>query len=158
MVVGALLLQPRVIIADEPVSIVDALLRARILESLHQLHLKFGISILYITHDLTTAYQISQNIPIMYWGEEAEVGDVDLVVKQPRHPYTLLLVQSIPRADPNQLWHGHELPVDPSAPVASVTQGYKFADRCPYAMDISRQQRPPLFRTDERCAAACFLI
>ena len=157
MVARALLLQPRLIIADEPVSMVDASLRATILESLRQLHLNFGISLLYITHDLTTAYQISQNILVMYRGEVAEAGDVDLVVKDPRHPYTQLLIQSIPKADPNHPWHGHELPVDPSAPVAAVTHGCKFADRCPYAMEISRQQRPPLFRTDERRAAACFL-
>jgi oligopeptide/dipeptide ABC transporter ATP-binding protein len=137
---------------------VDASLRATILESLRQLHLKFGISILYISHDLTTADQISHNILVMYRGEVAEVGDVDLVVKQPRHPYTQHLVQSIPKADPNHPWHGHELPVDPSAPVAAVTHGCKFADCCPNAMDISRLQRPPLFRTDERRAAACFLI
>ena len=86
MVARALLLQPRLIIADEPVSMVDASLRATILESLRQLHLNFGISLLYITHDLTTAYQISQNILVMYRGEVAEAGDVDLVVKQPRHP------------------------------------------------------------------------
>src|SRR5687768_9077161 len=109
MVARALLLQPRLIIADEPVSMVDASLRATILESLRQLHLKFGISILYITHDLTTAYQISQNILVMYRGEVAEAGDVDLVVKDPRHPYTQLLIQSIPKADPDHPWHGHEL-------------------------------------------------
>src|ERR687897_240 len=78
MVARALLLQPRLIIADEPVSMVDASLRATILESLRQLHLTFGISLLYITHDLTTAYQISQNIIVMYRGQVAEVGDVDL--------------------------------------------------------------------------------
>jgi peptide/nickel transport system ATP-binding protein len=157
MVARALLLQPRLIIADEPVSMVDASLRATILESLRQLHLNFGISLLYITHDLTTAYQISQNILVMYRGEVAEAGDVDLVVKDPRHPYTQLLIQSIPKADPDHPWHGHELPIDPSAPIATDTHGCKFADRCPYAMEISRQQRPPLFRTDERRAAACFL-
>src|ERR671920_444011 len=155
MVARALLLQPRLIIADEPVSMVDASLRATILESLRQLHLNFGISLLYITHDLTTAYQISQNILVMYRGEVAEAGNVDLVVKDPRHPYTQLLIQSIPKADPEHPWQGHELPVDPSAPVTAVTHGCKFADRCPYAMEISRQQRPPLFRTDERRAAAC---
>ena len=157
MVARALLLQPRLIIADEPVSMVDASLRATILESLRQLHLNFGISLLYITHDLTTAYQISQNILVMYRGEVVEAGDVDLVVKEPKHPYTQLLIQSIPKADPNHPWQGHELPVDPSAPVAALTHGCKFADRCPYALDISREQRPPLFRTDERRAAACFL-
>ena len=110
MVARALLLQPRIIIADEPVSMVDASLRATILESLRQLHLRFGISILYITHDLTTAYQISENIIVMYRGEVAEAGDVDLVVKQPRHPYTQLLIQSIPQADPTHRWREYELP------------------------------------------------
>jgi oligopeptide/dipeptide ABC transporter ATP-binding protein len=157
MVARALLLQPRLIIADEPVSMVDASLRATILESLRQLHLRYGISILYITHDLTTAYQISQNILVMYRGSVAEAGDVDLVVKHPQHPYTQLLIQSIPKADPDHPWHGHEVPVDPAKPVALSTQGCTFADRCPYVMDICRATTPPLFRTDERRAAACFL-
>jgi oligopeptide/dipeptide ABC transporter ATP-binding protein len=157
MVARALLLQPRLIIADEPVSMVDASLRATILESLRQLHLKFGISILYITHDLTTAYQISQNILVMYRGSIAEAGEVEPVVKRPRHPYTQLLIQSIPKADPSHPWSGHELPVDPSSPRVISTHGCKFADRCPYVMEMCRLTQPPLFRTDERRAAACFL-
>jgi oligopeptide/dipeptide ABC transporter ATP-binding protein len=156
MVARALLLQPRLIIADEPVSMVDASLRATILESLRQLHLRFGISLLYITHDLTTAYQISQNIIVMYRGEVAEAGDIDAVVKQPRHPYTQLLIQSIPQPDPSHRWREGELPVaEKAGPVA--TQACRFADRCPYVMDICRTQNPPLFLTDERRAAACFL-
>src|SRR5918999_6489669 len=114
MVARALLLQPRLIIADEPVSMVDASLRATILESLRQLHLNFGISMLYITHDLTTAYQISHNIIVMYRGEAVEVGDVRLVVKQPRHPYTQLLIQSIPLADPSRPWRQHKVAADPA--------------------------------------------
>src|ERR671918_958781 len=134
MVARALLVQPRLIIADEPVSMVDASLRATILESLRQLHLQFGISMLYITHDLTTAYQISQNILVMYRGEVAEAGDVDLVVKQPQHPYTQLLIHSIPQADPNHPWTHHELPADPARPLVTAPQHCKFVNRCPYAM------------------------
>ncbi len=110
MVARALLLRPRLIIADEPVSMVDASLRATILESLRQLHREFGISLLYITHDLTTAYQISENIIVLYRGEVAEAGDVELVVKEPQHPYTQLLIQSIPKADPDHPWHGTRAP------------------------------------------------
>ncbi len=157
MVARALLLQPRLIVADEPVSMVDASLRATILESLRQLHLKFGISLLYITHDLTTAYQISQNIVVMYRGEVAEVGDVDLVVKSPKHPYTQLLINSIPLADPDRPWTSHEVATDPATPRAISTTGCKFADRCPYVMDICPTAPPPLFRIDERRAAACYL-
>jgi peptide/nickel transport system ATP-binding protein len=157
MVARALLLQPRLIIADEPVSMVDASLRATILESLRQLHLRFGISLLYITHDLTTAYQISDNILVMYRGSAAEVGDVDLVVKRPEHPYTQLLIQSIPQADPNRPWVNQELDTDGAAPAVTGAQYCRFVDRCPHAMDICRQETPPLFRTDARRAAACFL-
>ena len=102
MVARALLLRPRLIIADEPVSMVDASLRATILESLRDLNRRFGISIIYITHDLTTAYQISENIVVLYRGAVAEVGDVERVVKQPEHPYTRLLIGSIPRPDPER--------------------------------------------------------
>jgi peptide/nickel transport system ATP-binding protein len=154
MVARALLLQPRLIIADEPVSMVDASLRATILESLRQLHDRFGISILYITHDLTTAYQISDNILVMYRGQVAEAGDVDHVVKQPRHPYTQLLIQSIPQADPSKAWRG-EGPTDDATGLGSG--GCKFADRCPAVMDMCRTAAPPLFRLDDRRAAACYL-
>jgi oligopeptide/dipeptide ABC transporter ATP-binding protein len=157
MVARALLLQPRVIIADEPVSMVDASLRATILESLRQMHLTYGISILYITHDLTTAYQISRNILVMYRGEVAEAGDVDLVVKQPEHPYTQLLIQSIPKADPNHPWTHHELPPDPARPVVTAAESCRFVNRCPYAMEICRRENPPLFRTAEHRAVSCFL-
>jgi peptide/nickel transport system ATP-binding protein len=158
MVARALLIKPSLIIADEPVSMVDASLRATILESLRQLHLKFGISMLYITHDLTTAYQVSHNIIVLYRGEVAEVGDVDLVVKDPKHPYTQLLIQSIPVADPKKPWTKHDITADQSvvsAPSSGV--GCKFADRCPHAMEICRRQTPPLFRTNKHRAAACFL-
>jgi peptide/nickel transport system ATP-binding protein len=157
MVARALLLQPRLIVADEPVSMVDASLGATILESLRQLHLTFGISILYITHDLTTAYQISRDILVMYRGELAEVGAVDLVVKQPRHPYTQLLIQSIPRADPDHPWQRHDVSGNGAGHGAVEIEHCQFVARCPHAMDLCRQQTPPLFRTDERRAAACFL-
>jgi peptide/nickel transport system ATP-binding protein len=157
MVARALLMQPRLIVADEPVSMVDASLRATILESLRQLHLKFGISLLYITHDLTTAYQISQNIIVMYRGQVAEVGDVDLVVKAPKHPYTQLLINSIPLADPDRPWTNQEIAADPATPAPVSTAGCKFADRCPHVMDTCTTAPPPLFRIDERRAATCYL-
>lgn len=157
MVARALLIRPRLIIADEPVSMVDASLRATILESLRKLHDEFGISMLYITHDLTTAYQISRNIIVLYRGDVAEVGDVDLVVRKPLHPYTQLLIESIPVIDLSQTWKKEKL-TDESQSVASVpAQGCKFANRCPHVMDICRQQAPPLFRTDQGRAVSCFL-
>ena len=104
MVARALLLKPRIILADEPVSMVDASLRATILESIQELKDNLGISVVYITHDLTTAFQISDEILIMYRGNVVEYGDVAKVIQNPLHAYTQLLIESIPQADPDKRW------------------------------------------------------
>ena len=158
MVARALLIRPRIIIADEPVSMVDASLRATILGSLKELNQAFGISLIYITHDLTTAFQISDNIVVLYRGSVAEVGDVEKVVGNPQHPYTRLLVGSVPLPDPDKQWHA-EPPPSEEARKASATphEGCAFAARCPAAMAICREARPPLYQIDEYRAAACYL-
>lgn len=158
MVARALLLRPRLIVADEPVSMVDASLRATILDSLRQLNQKFGISVIYITHDLTTAYQISENIIVLYRGSVVEAGDVELVVKDPKHPYTRLLVGSVPLPDPNRTWEKEKMPSDVSARAAKTAGGCKFADRCPYVMQICGEKVPPLYRGNPHRVAACFLL
>ncbi|HVC33762.1 MAG TPA: ABC transporter ATP-binding protein [Chloroflexota bacterium] len=152
----ALLLHPRLIIADEPVSMVDASLRATILESLVKLHTEFGISFLYITHDLTTAYQISDNIIVLYRGSVAEVGDVDLVIKQPQHPYSRLLISSIPEPNVDHRW-GEEQALPGTEVKLRSNHSCRFADRCPFVMPMCTESVPPLYRTDDSRAAACFL-
>ena len=104
MIARALLLRPRILIADEPVSMVDASLRATILESLWRLKEDRGISIVYVTHDLTTAYQIGDRIVVMYRGEVVEDGDPDSVIRNPVHPYTRALVGAVPPPDPSIDW------------------------------------------------------
>lgn len=104
MVARAFLLRPKIIIADEPVSMVDASLRATILEELKLLREKYGISIVYITHDLTTAYQVADNILILYKGQVVEAGEVEYVINDPKHPYTKLLVDCIPQPNPDVKW------------------------------------------------------
>jgi len=104
MVARTLLLRPRVIVADEPVSMIDASLRATVLGNLLQLKRQFGISLVYITHDLTTAYQISDRIIVLYQGDVVEAGDPEQIVRAPRHPYTQLLIRSIPEPDPERRW------------------------------------------------------
>jgi peptide/nickel transport system ATP-binding protein len=157
MVARAMLVRPRLIIADEPVSMVDASLRATILDCLRQLKEDFGISLIYITHDLTTAYQISDNIVVLYRGSAVEAGDVRHVVKDPQHPYTRLLVGSIPQPDPDHPWQREGLARDSADAAAPEASGCTFADRCPNTMDICLKERPPLFQTQPRRAAACFL-
>ena len=160
MVARALLQNPRVILADEPVSMVDASLRATILESLMKLKQDLGISLIYITHDLTTAYQISKDIYILYRGSVAEVGSVEQVIKDPQHPYTKLLVNSIPLPDPDIRWGGQtdmEQAQLTSGLKGAHGHGCKFANRCPFVMTECHQEQPPLYRTHEDRAVACFL-
>lgn len=158
MVARALLLQPRVILADEPVSMVDASLRATILESLRALNRDFHISILYVTHDLTTAFQICENIIVMYQGTVVEAGSVEDVIANPQHPYTQLLVDSIPRMQAVRNWEQEERePTLTSLDDAKQSAGCRFADRCPAVMEKCWTVRPSLYRTKEHQVARCFL-
>jgi peptide/nickel transport system ATP-binding protein len=161
MVARAVLLRPRLIIADEPVSMVDASLRATILDSLRQLNRDYGMSIVYITHDLTTAFQISDNVIVLYRGSIAEAGDVELVVREPQHPYTQLLINSVPQPNPQHHWGTVQVRSESGGAVRAAA-GHRptactFTDRCPFAMDVCRQSPPPLYRLDSARAAACFL-
>ena len=156
MVARALLLRPRIIVADEAVSMVDASLRATILQNLLTLNTEFGISIIYITHDLTTAYQVGQNIIVLYQGAMVEAGDVELVIKNPKHPYTQLLVSSIPHPDPTKMWDEEEV-VATTGNSGGGREQCLFVDRCPHAMDVCWDRPPPQFLVDQRRAASCFL-
>ncbi|MBL8593922.1 MAG: ABC transporter ATP-binding protein [Devosia sp.] len=108
-VARALLLKPKLLIADEPVSMVDASLRANILESLKNLHRDHGVTIIYITHDLTTAYHVADTITVLYRGDVVEKGDVETVIRNPQHAYTRLLVDSIPWPNLDQKWGQHSV-------------------------------------------------
>jgi oligopeptide/dipeptide ABC transporter ATP-binding protein len=156
MVARALLLKPKLIIADEPVSMIDASLRATVLANLRQLRDEFGISLIYITHDLTTAFQVCDDIIVLYRGYVAEAGDVRQVVKDPQHPYTQLLVGSIPRPDPDHLWLEEPEP-SPLAAQAHPDKGCPFNIRCPHTFEPCLVEAPPFFRTDPRRAATCYL-
>jgi peptide/nickel transport system ATP-binding protein len=156
MVARALLLKPRLIIAHEPVSMIDASLRASVLDTLRRLNQELGISLIYITHDLTTAYQISSDIVVLYSGTVAEAGAAEQVVKSPQHPYTQLLVGSIPRPDPDQPW-SEEPPPSEMAHLAKPGIGCKFAPRCPHTFAPCLVEAPPLYRIHTHQAATCYL-
>ena len=158
MVARALVLKPRVILADEPVSMVDASLRATILESLRTLNRELGISILYVTHDLTTAYQICESIIVMYRGVVVEAGTVARVIRAPKHPYTQLLVDSIPQMRAVRNWaHDEEEAPSRLTEETRVSTGCKFANRCPAVMAHCWTQKPPLYQVDADRATRCFL-
>ena len=154
MVARALLLKPKLIVADEPVSMVDASLRATILSSLRELTDNRGISILYITHDLATAYQVSDSILVLYRAHVAEAGAVERVVAAPQHPYTQLLISAIPRAHVVRDWLMQEDEARRGDPVLTAA-GCRFADRCPHAAPACLSAPPGLYRTEPRRAVAC---
>jgi peptide/nickel transport system ATP-binding protein len=155
-VARALVLKPKLLVADEPVSMVDASLRASILETLRDLQKTFKVSIIYITHDLTTAFHIANSIIVLYRGSVMEAGDVDTVIKNPQHPYTRLLIDSIPWPDINRHWGETEIKAKETDYTAQAT-GCKFLARCPFAFWPCKDPTP-LFRLSEYQAASCFLF
>ncbi len=156
VVARSLLLQPKIIVADEPVSMIDASLRANILTQLKELRDEFGISLLYITHDLATAHQISDQILILYRGRVVEVGDASTVIQQPQHPYTQLLVSSIPRPDPERRWEGTvEIPLEELSP-SGDRAGCLFRHRCPHAM-VECETTPGDYAGGFGQTVACYL-
>jgi peptide/nickel transport system ATP-binding protein len=158
MVARALVLKPKLIVADEPVSMIDASLQVRILDIFRNLKEHFGISFLYITHDLSTAYQISDDIYVLYSGSVMENGNIDNVIETPQHPYTQLLVRSIPVPDPNIRWEGRTTSsaAEISGNVAT-SGGCKFYARCPHAMQECTLAPPPAYPVGENQFAACYL-
>lgn len=151
----ALITRPSLIVADEPVSMVDASLRMSIVNMFRKLKEDQQVSILYITHDLATAYYAADRIAVMLRGWIVEMGPVEEVLGNPMHPYTQNLKQSIPQADPDSLWEEKvnlaELETDEFSRV-----GCKFAGRCPAVMDICRKKVPPNFIHEGRMVK-CFL-
>lgn len=157
MMARAYITRPKLIVADEPVSMVDASLRASILEVMMRLR-DDGISFLYITHDLSTATQIGDQIFILYQGGIAETGDSLKVINEPQHPYVQLLVNSVPMPDPDVKWEGTiELPAEEEMRTSHLA-GCRFYPRCPYRMDKCLDGNPPLYAIDDvDHRASCFL-
>jgi peptide/nickel transport system ATP-binding protein len=158
MMARAYLIKPEVIVADEPVSMVDASLRAAILDAMLRLRDEAGISFLYITHDLSTAYQVGDQIYILYQGSVAESGGTTRVIDNPHHPYVQLLIDSVPAPDPEEKWgEDIELPDEEVLRAADAT-GCRFYPRCPQRMDRCMQAHPPLYKIDDvDHVAACYL-
>jgi peptide/nickel transport system ATP-binding protein len=130
----ALLTDPTLLIADEPVSMVDASLRMSIVNLFKKLRDELGVSVLYITHDLATAYYVSDRIGIMFRGNLVEMGPVEEVLMKPKHPYTRLLRESIPEADPKKRWT-QAINLSELEHEEYRRKGCKFAGRCPDASE-----------------------
>ncbi len=157
MVARAYMLRPRLIVADEPVSAVDASLRAMILDIMLRLRDTRKISFLYITHDLSTAYQISDLMYVLFQGTTVERGTTSKIIEDPRHPYVQELIDSIPVPDPKVKWDTHiSLPSEEVMRMTNRT-GCRFYPRCSRHMDICAQAFPQMVRVDEDHEVACYL-
>lgn len=158
MLARVYILRPKLLVADEPVSMLDASLRAVFLDHLKDFK-KNGISCLYITHDLNTAYYISDYIMIIYAGKILEKGSVEEVIRNPLHPYTKMLITSIPVPDPTKRWTD-KVKID-IAQLQKVSgretiEGCVFYHRCNYAMDVCRDSSPSMKDVEDH-EVSCFL-
>lgn len=154
-VARAIIPHPELLVADEPVSMIDASLRMNVVNLFKKLRDNFNINILYITHDLSTAYYVSDLIAIMYRGNVVEYGPATTVLTQPAHPYTELLLDSVPKI--GEKWS--ELVRLPDLETKEYGYvGCKFAGRCPYVREICRKVKPPLVQTEDEREVLCFKL
>ena len=147
--------EPKVLLADEPVSMLDVSIRLGVLNLLADLRDRERLAILYVTHDIASARYLADTIMVMYAGKVVEAGPADEITNDPAHPYTQLLLSAAP--DPytdEKPWLGAA-----GAPPSLVNppSGCRFHPRCPHAMPICSAQQPPTFPVDGRHAAACWL-
>jgi peptide/nickel transport system ATP-binding protein len=150
----ALVLKPKIIIADEPVSMLDVSIRAEMLELMEELQKKYEISYIYITHDLATARFFGHRIAIMYLGKIVETGPVGEVLLHPRHPYTQALIDAISEPNPDNLYVEKKVRINEPLDI-DVYDGCRFRARCPYAIDKCKDE-PPLEKLNQS-EVACFV-
>jgi peptide/nickel transport system ATP-binding protein len=155
-VARAFVLDPEFIVADEPVSMLDASIRSEVLKLLLAAQKKLRTSFLYITHDIALARHVCDRIAVMYLGKIVEQGPTEQVVHEPQHPYTKALIAAVPVPDPT----ARRIRVTIKGEVPSAINpppGCRFNTRCPYAMEICRKKEPPLIKVGNNRLLACHL-
>jgi len=150
----ALVLRPKIIIADEPVSMLDVSIRAEVLDLMKNIQKKNNISFIYITHDLATARYFGQRIIILYLGKIMEFGTIDRVLLEPRHPYTQALIDAISEPDPDNLYKEKIIRINDPLDI-DFYSGCRFLARCPYA--IKKCNDVPMLETRDGRNVACFV-
>jgi peptide/nickel transport system ATP-binding protein len=155
-VARALILNPKFMVADEPVSMLDMAIRAEILNMMSNLRERHGLTLLFITHDLAVAKYFCDSIAIMYLGKIVEQGGAEEVIDKPLHPYTKALISAVPVPDPTMKIG--EIPIKGEVPTpTNIPPGCRFRLRCPYAFDQCRKDEPDLREIERGHFAACFL-
>ena len=145
----ALILNPKLVIADEPVSMIDLSTRAEILYMMKELQEKRNLSYIYITHDLSTARYFADRIAVMYLGKIIEIGNADEIIDNPKHPYTKALIEAVPDISSGRVNIIKELPIKGEIPNASdIPTGCRFHPRCIYAKEECKIKSPDLENID----------
>ena len=149
-IVRALIARPRLLLADEPVSMLDASLRVNVLNMLKEIETKLGISVIYVTHDLATAYYVGDEIGVLYRGTLVEYGPIEKVFSDPLHPYTKLLLDSLLEPDPGVRERVRPVKLSAMELREYLIEGCRFANRCPYAEEGCWKRLPPMVEVDGR--------
>ena len=151
----SLVIEPKLIIADEPVSMLDVSIRAQILDILRQLSIKRKITIFYITHDLITSRYIGDEISVMYAGNIVETGPINEILSNPLHPYTQGLLDAVSEPKFENIDKEKIIRIKNFDSIASES-GCKFINKCPYSMDICKNE-PKLKRIEKNHNVSCFI-
>jgi peptide/nickel transport system ATP-binding protein len=159
VIAGALVLDPAVIVADEPVSMLDVSIRTELLRLMLDLRTERGLTYLFITHDLSLAWVIADRIAVMYLGKIMEIGPAERVIRTPHNPYTAALVSVSPTPDPPTPGQRAKrtILVGETPDAAHIPAGCRFSPRCPYVFDRCLVEEPPLFDVGGGQSSACWL-